>query len=439
MQTTTGKTFEDLVEQTLGSNVPLQMEGSIAMSALSPGTQAFILRALVLMQRAGYSASEFNPALIRWLSITVPGILPGAWGGRIPPLTLPGRHKKLDEYVAIQNRASGDEPPVFLDVGCGFPPVTSADTARRFPDWHIYGVDYSFDDYVLYDSEGHYACFDEKGGFQYFQAMMNPSGRALYADPQATRKRFIGLYEELAPRLQNANANRSETVEEAGNRLIHHHVRDFEKDNLTFIKSDILEVELQPVDVIRCMNVFIYFEPEIRKKMRLQMGALLDDGGIMIAGTNGLGIQSRYAVYQKDADDIILDEFAFGLDNAGHIVFMPFFSIHDNDPEAMLLADLAGAIRADRSFWPEFSNRQDELLKQHGICQRRSDGYLQFSEDEIPPSEYLGKNFLLWQQMEAEGYLEGAINALGQAGYEVWKNPVGDIAVRPSAEVRKEW
>jgi hypothetical protein len=37
----------------------------------------------------------------------------------------------------------------------------------------------------------------------------------------------------------------------------------------------------------------------------------------------------------------------------------------------------------------------------------------------------------LWCQLEDEGYTDGAIAALGRAGYQAWKNPVGDIAVFP--------
>jgi hypothetical protein len=131
-----------------------------------------------------------------------------------------------------------------------------------------------------------------------------------------------------------------------------------------------------------------------------------------------------------------MDEFAFSLDNIGHIVFMPFFTIHENDPEAMLLAELAGTIRSNQSFWPEFSQRQDDLLKQQGICQRRSDGFLHFPEDEMTIGEYLERNALLWRQMEEEGYLDRAVNVLGQAGYNAWKNPVGDIAIRPTSTTK---
>lgn len=437
MQAKTDKTFDDLVAQFLGKRLPDEMAASFSISKLSPEAQDFIRRMLSLMKNAGYSVTGFNPHLIRWLSATVPSTLPGAWGGRIPPLTLPGRHKNLDNYVAKLNKIPANEPHIFVDMGCGFPPATSVDTAGKLLDWHIYGVDRSFADYVLYDIDGHYACFDQKGIFQYFQALMNASGRALYADPAAARKRFNELFGDLFPMLRNSDDKKSESVEKDGNRLIHNHIRDFEADNLTFIKSDLMDLELPPAKVIRCMNVLVYYEPETRKKMLLQAGELLDDDGILIAGTNGLGIQSRYAVYQKGTNGLFMDEFAFGLDNVGHIVFMPFFTIHENDPEAMLLAELAGTIRSNQSFWPEFSKRQDELLEQQGICQRRSDGFLHFSEDEMPIGEYLERNALLWRQMKEEGYTDRAVNVFGQAGYDAWKNSVGDIAIRPSVKKNK--
>jgi hypothetical protein len=334
--------------------------------------------------------------------------------------------------VANHYQASREKTPVFMDVGCGFPPVTVAETAQALSGWHVYGIDSTFNDYVLYDHEGHYACFDQDGKFQYFQALMNPSGRALYANPGATRDRFMKLYENLYPLLQNVNDKRSQTVESDGNRLIRHHIRDFEKDNLTFIKDDFTKLRQWSVTVIRCMNVLVYFEPDVRKKMLAQAGNLLEDDGIVIAGTNGLGIQARYVVYRKALNGLVADEFAFGLENLGHIVFMPFYSIHANDPEAMLLAKLARTIRADSSFWPDFSARQDTLLRQEGLCERNADGFLRFAEDEISPTEYLKMHVMIWQQLESDGFLDGAVDTLARAGYDAWKNPAGDIAIKPS-------
>ena len=431
MQNFSIPTFEELVETYLEERLPRQLAGNIVLPELPPDTRNFLIRALRLMKKGGYGVSEFNPALIRWLFSTVPTIMPSAWGGRIPPLTLPGRHKKLDDYVADRISADGGPSPVFVDIGCGFPPVTSADTASRFTNWQIYGVDIAFDAYVVYDSDGHYACFDRSGEFQYFQALLNPGGRALYAHPKRAQSRFVELFETLFPLLQSPKGSTREMVERDGNRLIYNHICDFETDNLTFIESDIGELqELPPARVVRCMNVLIYFPPEMREKMLAQAGELLDDEGILIAGTNGLGLQFRYGVYRRDAHDLSPDAFAFSLDNLGHIVFMPFLSFHEDDPEATLLAEFSAAIKSTPSFWPEFSHRQDELLKHYGICRRRPDGYLQFPEEEISPAEYIAKISRLWQKMADEGYLDGAVNAMTQAGYEAWKNPVGDIAVR---------
>ncbi len=434
METMKEKSFNALVEQFLGMRLPEQMAEAVSLSELPPYAQDCTMRMLALMKRAGYSAAGFTPHLIRWISATVPSVLPDAWGGRIPPITLPGRHRKLDAYVAKQNMAPGKDPHVFVDAGCGFPPVTAGDTARRLPDWQVFGVDRSFADYVLYDADGHYACFDQKGVFQYFQALMDIGGRALYADPAATRNRFGKLFADLSPLLlRDSDDTKSETVEKDGNRLIHNHIRDFETDNLTLIRSDIRELDIRLAKVIRCMNVLIYFEPGIRKEILTQAGELLDDDGILIAGTNGLGIQFRYAVYQKGTEGLFPNEFAFGLDNLGPITFMPWFTICEDDPEAALLADLAGAIRADRSFWPDFSSRTDELLQDQGICQRGTDGFLHFPREDMSPAEFLKKNAMLWRQMDEEGYSGRAVEVLGRAGYEAWKNPVGDIAVRPPA------
>jgi hypothetical protein len=182
------------------------------------------------------------------------------------------------------------------------------------------------------------------------------------------------------------------------------------------------------------MNLLIYFKPELRKKMLLEAGRHLADDGLLIAGTNGLGIQSRYAVYQKNSAGITPIEFAFSLDNLGHIAFMPWFTLHTKDPEASLLADLARTIRGDRRFWLDFSHRLDQLLDQYGVCSRGTDGFLHFPKKEIPPREYLQKNLSFWRQIKGEGYLADVVDILRRAGYVAWENPVGDIAVEPATD-----
>ena len=197
--------FDELVEHYLNVRLPAELAEAVPLTKLPPDTQQFIQRMLALMQRAGYPATSFNPALVRWLATAIPSILPSAWGGRIPPITLPNRHVKLDAYVAKLKPADAEAQPIFVDIGCGFPPVTTADTARTLSHWQVYGIDCSFADYVLYDDDGNYACFDQDCRFLYFQGLMSLSGRALYADPQATRNRFSQLFEALLPLLPDSD------------------------------------------------------------------------------------------------------------------------------------------------------------------------------------------------------------------------------------------
>lgn len=435
METIKETSFETIAEKFLGTGFPRHLSGAVSLHELSPDAQDFILRGLDLMKRSGYSITQFNPVLIHWLSSTIPSILPSAWGGHIPPITLPGRHRKLDDYVAGQDFPANKGQHIFVDIGCGFPPVTTADTAYRFPDWQIYGVDRSFADYVLYDTWGQYACFNREGEFLYFQPSMNVPGKAYYSQPKRTKKRFCRLFEDLFSLLQNIDPLSSEAVEKDGNKLIRNHIMDFEAHNLKFIKSDMMDLAPMPTKIVRCMNVFIYFTCHIKEEMLHHIKDHLKNNGLLIIGTNSFGIQSRYVVYKKEIDDLILHEFAFSLDNLGHISIMPWFTIHDKDPEAILLAKLSRTIRSASSFWTRFSRHLDQLLEYYGFCKRKTDGFLHFQKEKMLPNKFLKKNALLWREMQEKGYLEGAVDVLEKAGYDPWINPAGDIAIRPPADI----
>jgi hypothetical protein len=111
---------------------------------------------------------------------------------------------------------------------------------------------------------------------------------------------------------------------------------------------------------------------------------------------------------------------------------MPWYTLHDDDPEAMLLADLLRKVRADRPFWRVFSKRLDELMAHHHLFQRDGNGFLCAFEGEAPATDFAQRVSQLWRQVEEEGFTDGAVDALNRAGYTSWKNPVGDIAVRPN-------
>jgi hypothetical protein len=170
-------------------------------------------------------------------------------------------------------------------------------------------------------------------------------------------------------------------------------------------------MKIEAVNVIGCMNLLLYFDPENRKRMLRNAGKPLEEDGILIVGTNGMGIQTRYVVFKRIPGRLMPVEFAFTLDNLGPIVFMPWFTIHNADPEAAFMAQLTGAVRAEIPFWLEFRSRVDELLQFHEICRRGNGGYLVFLEEMSPPT-YLAKNAAFWQRMGTDGYVDGVMDIL---------------------------
>jgi hypothetical protein len=267
--------------------------------------------------------------------------------------------------------------------------------------------------------------------------MAKISGRELYANPDAAKHSFECLFAELYPILPVSDGSRSTFIEKDGSKLIQNHIKDFDATNLSFIQSDIADLDGPIAKVIRCMNVLLYFNSEEKEKMLTKLSDLLEPGGLLIAGTNGMGIQNRYIVYEKNADTMFQREFAFSLDNLGYIATMPYFTIHENDAEAMLLADLCRAIRDDRSFWSDFCKRLDDMLEKREFCRRRPDGFLQILNESMTTSEYLKKNSLVWRQMAEEGFSDRAVDVLIRTGYNAWKNSVDDIAIQPPVDYGK--
>ena len=422
--------FNDLVKRYLGAGLPDRLADQVNFPELTTEAREVILRLLALMRRASCPATEFNAQMIWLLAAVTPGMLPSAWGGRIPPVTFRGRHRKLDEYVLRHAWPAGGEQPVYMDLGCGFPPVTTIDTAGSLPAWLVFGVDRSFARYVLYDEEGRYACFNGDGEFQYFQSPARP----LDETPELVRAKFKSLFADLFPRLKSPREDDMQAVEEEGRKLVSNPLREFESRNLNFIAADIREISLQPARFIRCMNVLLYFEKETRQRMLASIGGLLDDDGRLMVGFNHpFGIYSRYAVYAKDADRIYPVEFAFSPDNLRPLGIGPWLTLADEDREAELLADLTGVLRSDRRFWPDFSSYVDGMREKVGLCRRGRDGFICFTEEirTGPPQAMMEKTTLIWNQVEKAGYTDGAVEALKRAGHDAWKNAVNDIAVRP--------
>src|SRR5512145_2687237 len=79
--------------------------------------RAFLERGATAMQRAGMPAQYFSPFEAELFASVASQLLPGCWEGRVPPITLAGRHTRIDQLVRKLHGNRGR----LLDIACGFP------------------------------------------------------------------------------------------------------------------------------------------------------------------------------------------------------------------------------------------------------------------------------------------------------------------------------
>src|SRR5262249_58978519 len=114
-------------------------------------------------------------------------------------------------------------------------------------------------------------------------------------------------------------------VEHDGARLVRNPLRRYEAPNLTLRRGAIGSVSIEGgVDVIRCMNVFMYFDRAFRQRALDWAATLLRPGGLMLCGSNwARSMSSRYTVYQEDRGTLVPREFAFAIANVRPLELAP--------------------------------------------------------------------------------------------------------------------
>jgi hypothetical protein len=187
--------------------------------------RAFLERGATLMHRAGMPAQDFSPFQAELFASVAAHLLPGCWGGRVPPITLAGRHSRIDQLVRRLDGHSGR----LLDIACGFPPLTTIDSSSALPQWDVVGVDRSLPEYFVHDRDGNYCLYDERGQALYFQPLIpsKDSWEALLGDAESSARRFDALLAELL-RHRGQGADAPLNVEHDGCRLSVHPVHDYE-------------------------------------------------------------------------------------------------------------------------------------------------------------------------------------------------------------------
>ncbi len=275
------------VRRHLGSDLPYGPAHEVDLDSLGIETRKYILRMLDLMRRSGLSAKDLNPSLI-WEALTViPRILPGSLDGMIPPFTNPGRHEILDSFVGKTVFVHGDEPGIFVDAGCGFPPFTTVETARNLPGWNVFGIDQNFAPYIVIDPDGHYACFGNSGSLQYMHPKLSASDTlGFYKNKAVVGNRFRAAFAQLSPMLKHKAATETVSVEHGGFKLKQFAIREYETRRLAFLETGLEDCSLRGANVVRCMNLLVYFDVAGRVGLTIQAGKILDEGGIFLFGTN---------------------------------------------------------------------------------------------------------------------------------------------------------
>ncbi len=395
---------------------------------------AFVERIFRFMNQSNIPAEDFS-ILLGWSVGFLPSrILPSAWGGLIPPITIEGRHKKIDEYLAKNPWRPLGPGSTLLDLGCGFPPRTSVDTSELHPEWRIIGADPSFGRYLLYDEQGNYGCFREDQTIRYFQ----PSGMdltlwdELFRDPNATRARFGALLKRLLDLHPDENSGQLRVIEDGPVKLIEHPLKSYERPNLSFIEGGIGKVDVRELDAVRCFNVLMYFDSAYRKNALRWIAEILKPGGLFMCGLNwAKSTNSRYTVYRKESERLTPVEFAFSVENLRTLQIVSWFAMHDDDYETCKMAEVLSVLRCDSGFVRDFDKTMDELQSEYGICPRKEDGYLGGVADGLTPAQLEQGIAAIGDQLDARGYVDRAAAVLRHAGYNAWRNCVGHIAVTP--------
>ena len=385
------------------------------------------------MKNQRFRAQDFNELKAWVVGSIVTNLLPGAWRGYVPPITLKGRHAAIDDYME-SNRwkrlSAGDH---LLDLGCGFPPHTTIDTAKRFPGVHIKGADPSFGRYQVKDTNDDYACFDHEIELLYFQPGSNEPERweALFKDAEATKEHFR---RHLIPVLQSLPGKEDElgTAEHGGFTVIENPVLEYTRPNLEFDQRGIGSSNLGNFQVARCFNVLCYFNRDFREETLAWMPGVLDEGGIFLTGMNWTRSRhARYAVYRKENGKMIPREFAFSIENVRPLEIVAWFALHDDDYCTAAVAELVGTIRDDEDFCSSIDQRMDELLVRAGFKPRSENGYLGGLSETADPSTLDTVAELVGKALEREGYAQKAAEVLNNAGYNAWVNCIGHVAVDP--------
>jgi hypothetical protein len=425
-------TIEQLCDIHLGARPSAAALAQLKKTENAPAqVRDFVDRIFRIMALSGFEARNLAPSLAWNIGVLSVGTISG---GVVPSLSWEGRHKRIDAYLDANPWLCPGPDTRFLEMGCGFPPITAIDIANAHPDWQITGADPCQDEYLLYDDRGNYACLNGAGRVRYFQPGAGNAAElfALNEQRTATLQRFSQLFRILHPTLpETGDGELAGTQRECG-RLIRHPQRLYEVPNLKLVRAGI-GAELPCADIIRCFNVLMYFDRAFRSKAEEWALGTLNPGGLLLCGGDSTKTtDARYTVYRNEDGILAAKEFAFSIEGLRPLIMLPWFSLHDGDREVMAAAALAAILRADSDFRARYDARNDALLAEKRLFVRDSEGQLTPAPDQLPQSLWIEAREQIALQLEREGFAEQAVAVLKKAGLNAWVNSAGHVAVDPA-------
>jgi hypothetical protein len=220
--------------------------------------------------------------------------------------------------------------------------------------------------------------------------------------------------------------------EEGGARLFGNALKLFELPNLKLVQAGI-GAGLPAVDVIRCFNVFAYFDGQFRKRAEDWALRTLRPGGLFVCGGDqALSLDTRYSVYRNENGQLVPKEFAFSIDNLQGSSIIPWCASYEDERDLWTLARLLRILRGDNDFTTAYRERSDALSKRERLWVRDAAGCLAPAPDQIPQSQWFRARETIATELEQEEFAVRAAAILRKAGLHAWVNHAGHIAVDPT-------
>ncbi len=407
--------FRDIGEQTL--------KGFAAIRATEPYQVASVTRTLRRMASAGLPGATLTSHFADLLQRLVCELLPAARRGLVPGLSFSGRHSRMERWLWSRLERQLSSTPTVLDIGCGYPPITSVEWARAWPEVRVVGIDPQLPGY-LFERDDVHAVFTPKGELSYAMSAKALASINDETTSQTLKRSFTEARMKLAEGLEFKGQLAGAHV-----RLVRDPVLAYAMNNLSFERRDIAGAGRHDADALRCLNVFPYFSAKARVSHLNALAQLVKPGGLVVVGINWIGgSEAHYALYRR-GDELLRTELAFSIDNLRPLGPIPWFEIYA-DKEIGELCRLVRTLRDDAKFSGDFDAWYERKVRELGIARRQK-------EFDIPPLDaptVQQATRELMQAVQNETLVERAVEILQLRGYRAELNAGGEISVFLSPE-----